>query len=38
MDFVRRFETYLGGAWHTFDPKNDEWRIGRILVIAGDLR
>jgi len=35
MDFAGWFEAYLGGAWHTFDPRNNEPRIGRILVGRG---
>ena len=26
---------YLGGAWHTFDPRNNAPRRGRILVARG---
>jgi len=35
MDFAGWFEAYLGGAWHTFDPRNNEPRIGRILMARG---
>ena len=35
MDFAGWFEAYLGGAWYTFDPRNNEPRIGRILVGRG---
>jgi transglutaminase-like putative cysteine protease len=35
MDFAGWFEAYLGGAWHTFDPKNNQRRIGRILLARG---
>ena len=32
MDFAGWLEAYLGGAWHTFDPRNNQRRIGRILM------
>lgn len=35
MDFAGWFEAYLGGAWHTFDPRNNMPRIGRILIARG---
>jgi transglutaminase-like putative cysteine protease len=35
MDFAGWFEAYLGGAWHTFDPRNNSRRIGRILIARG---
>lgn len=35
MDFAAWFEVYLGGAWHTFDPRNNTPRIGRILIARG---
>jgi transglutaminase-like putative cysteine protease len=35
MDFAGWFEAYLGGAWYTFDPRNNEPRIGRILMGRG---
>lgn len=34
-DFAAWFEAYLGGAWHTFDPRNNVPRIGRILLARG---
>ena len=34
-DFAAWFEAYLGGAWHTFDPRNNRPRIGRILMARG---
>ena len=34
-DFAAWFEAYLGGQWHTFDPRNNVPRIGRILVARG---
>jgi transglutaminase-like putative cysteine protease len=35
MDFAGWFEAYLGGAWHTFDPRNNVPRRGRILIGRG---
>ncbi len=35
MDFAAWIEVYLGGAWHTFDPRNNEARIGRVLIARG---
>ena len=35
MDFAGWFEAYIGGAWHTFDPRNNVPRIGRILIARG---
>jgi transglutaminase-like putative cysteine protease len=35
MDFAAWFEAYLGGQWHTFDPRNNTPRIGRILIARG---
>ena len=35
MDFAGWFEAYLGGAWHTFDPRNNQRRIGRVLMARG---
>ena len=35
MDFAGWFEAYLGGAWHTFDPRNNVPRIGRVLIARG---
>jgi transglutaminase-like putative cysteine protease len=32
VDFGGWFEAYLGGAWHTFDPRNNVPRIGRVLI------
>jgi transglutaminase-like putative cysteine protease len=34
-DFAAWFEAYLGGQWHTFDPRNNVPRIGRILLARG---
>jgi transglutaminase-like putative cysteine protease len=35
MDFAAWFEAYLGGHWHTFDPRNNVPRIGRVLIARG---
>lgn len=35
MDFAGWFEAYLGGDWHVFDPRNNQRRIGRILIARG---
>ena len=35
MDWAGWFEAYLGGAWHTFDPRNNVPRIGRVLMARG---
>jgi transglutaminase-like putative cysteine protease len=35
MDFAGWFEAYLGGRWHTFDPRNNMPRIGRVLIAQG---
>ena len=34
-DFAAWFEAYLGGDWHTFDPRNNVPRIGRVLLARG---
>lgn len=34
-DFAAWMEVYLGGAWHTFDPRNNQPRVGRILIARG---
>lgn len=34
-DFAAWFEVYLGGQWHTFDPRNNIPRIGRVLIARG---
>jgi len=34
-DFAAWFEAYIGGRWHTFDPRNNVPRIGRILIAQG---
>lgn len=35
MDFSAWMEVWLDGAWHTFDPRNNQRRIGRIVVARG---
>jgi len=35
MDFSAWIEVFLDGAWHTFDPRNNIPRIGRIVVARG---
>src|SRR5579872_7142150 len=35
MDFAAWFEAYIGGRWHTFDPRNNMPRIGRVLMARG---
>ena len=34
-DFAAWIEVYLGGRWHTFDPRNNVPRIGRVLIARG---
>lgn len=35
MDWAAWFEAYLDGRWYTFDPRNNEPRIGRVLMARG---
>ncbi|QFY44532.1 transglutaminase family protein [Candidatus Methylospira mobilis] len=35
MDFSAWFEVFLGGKWHTFDARNNQPRVGRILMARG---
>ncbi len=35
MDFAAWFQVYLGGKWHIFDARNNQPRIGRILMATG---
>ena len=35
MDFAGWFEAFIGGQWYTFDPRNNDVRIGRILIARG---
>jgi len=34
-DFAAWFEAYLDGQWHTFDPRNNTPRVGRVLMAQG---
>ncbi len=34
-DFAAWFEAWIGGRWHTFDPRNLVPRVGRILMARG---
>ncbi|HEY0974962.1 MAG TPA: transglutaminase family protein [Solimonas sp.] len=35
MDFSGWFEVYLGNSWYAFDARNNQPRIGRILIARG---
>jgi transglutaminase-like putative cysteine protease len=35
MDFCGWIEVFLGGAWWTFDPRNNQRRLGRVLIGRG---
>ena len=35
MDFAGWFEAFLGGQWYVFDPRNNDSRIGRVLIARG---
>ena len=35
MDFAGWMEVYLGGKWWVFDPRNNQPRVGRVLVAYG---
>ncbi|HEX5658233.1 MAG TPA: transglutaminase family protein [Polyangiales bacterium] len=35
MDFAACIEVYLGDRWWTFDPRNNQARIGRVLIARG---
>jgi transglutaminase-like putative cysteine protease len=35
MDFAGSIEVYLGGGWHSFDPRNNARRIGRLTIARG---
>jgi transglutaminase-like putative cysteine protease len=35
MDFVAWMEVCLDGGWWTFDPRNNQARIGRVLIARG---
>ncbi len=35
MDFCAWIEVFLDGRWHTFDPRNNVPRIGRVVIARG---
>jgi transglutaminase-like putative cysteine protease len=35
MDFAAWFEAFLDGNWYIFDPRNNQRRIGRVLIARG---
>jgi len=35
MDFCAWMEVWLGGRWYTFDPRNNQRRVGRVLIGRG---
>ena len=35
MDFCAWMEIFLGDSWHTFDPRNNERRVGRVVIGRG---
>jgi transglutaminase-like putative cysteine protease len=35
MDFCAWMEVFLDGAWWTFDPRNNQPRVGRVLIGRG---
>jgi transglutaminase-like putative cysteine protease len=35
MDFCAWMEVYLGDSWHTFDPRNNQRRVGRTVIGRG---
>lgn len=35
MDFCAWIEVFLGGRWWTFDPRNNQRRIGRVVIARG---
>jgi transglutaminase-like putative cysteine protease len=35
MDFCAWFEAYLGDRWYTFDPRNNQRRIGHVTIARG---
>ncbi len=35
MDFAGWFEAYLGERWYIFDPRNNQPRVGRVLIARG---
>ncbi len=35
MDFCSWLEVWLGGRWWTFDPRNNQRRVGRVVIARG---
>jgi transglutaminase-like putative cysteine protease len=35
MDFCAWMEVFLDGRWWTFDPRNNEQRLGRVIIARG---
>ena len=35
MDFAAWLETYIGGRWYTFDPRNNQRRVARVVIGRG---
>jgi transglutaminase-like putative cysteine protease len=35
MDFAAWMEVWLGGRWWTFDPRNNQHRVGRVVIGRG---
>ena len=35
MDFCGWMEVYLGDRWYTFDPRNHQRRLGRVVIARG---
>jgi transglutaminase-like putative cysteine protease len=35
MDFAAWMEVFLDGRWWTFDPRNNDMRLGRVLIAQG---
>lgn len=35
MDFCAWMEVYLGDRWYTFDPRNNQRRVGRVVIGRG---
>ena len=35
MDFCAWMEVFIGGRWYTFDPRNNERRVGRVVIGRG---
>ena len=35
MDFCSWYEAWLGNRWWTFDPRNNEPRVGRVVIARG---